>query len=196
MNRRPPKTLTQHALDATVKRLAQAAATRAFARKAPLIGALMASEDVIKKLAHAGHDLLAGHPAGARNELQQAITHAIGAGANVLGGVSVVGITAGLVGQVLARQHAQTLAAAKPLAPLEDRTLYGKLADQADHGLRLARSVLALRAGWQAMGEVVKASTEAGFEPNQANKLANSKANNKANNKASIKSGKKIRPAK
>jgi hypothetical protein len=154
MNRRPPKSLTQQALETTGKRLAQVVATRAFARKAPLIGALMASEDVIKKLAHAGHDLLAGHPAGARNELQQAITHAIGAGANILGGVSVVGITAGLVGQVLARQHADTLAASKPLAPLEDRTLYGRLFDQADKGLKMAQGVLTVRAQWQELSQV------------------------------------------
>lgn len=165
MNRRPPKTLTQHAVEATGKRLAQAVATRAFARKAPVIGALMASEDVIKKLAHAGHDLLAGHPAGARNELQQAITHAIGAGANILGGVSIVGITAGLVGQVLARQHADTLAAAKPLAPLEDRTLYGKLFDQANQGLKLARGVLELRAGWQALGQTMEPTKAATPSP-------------------------------
>ena len=133
------------------KRVAQAVAVHAFAKKAPIIGGLLASEEVIKKLAHASHDLLAGHPVGARNELQQAITHAVGAGVNILGGASIAGMTAGVVAQTLAQQHAATIAANKPIAPQESRTLYGKLADQANLGISFFQTVMIMREQWKSM---------------------------------------------
>jgi hypothetical protein len=122
------------------KRLTQAITARAFAKKAPILGAIMASEDVLRKLAHAGHDYLAGHPGGAKNELQQAITHAVGASVNLLGGVSLIGITTGLVAQTLAQRHAASIAATKPDAPDDARTLYGKLADKAGISAKLLQS--------------------------------------------------------
>lgn len=143
------KSAAKLATKAAGKRMAQAVAVHAFAKKAPILGGLLASEEVIKKLAHAGHDYLAGHPVGARNELQQAITHAVGAGVNILGGASIAGMTAGVVAQTLAQQHAATIAANKPIAPQQDRTLYGKLADQANLGITFFQTALAMREQWQ-----------------------------------------------
>lgn len=90
---------------------------KAFAKKAPIIGAIIASEDVLKKLHAASSDYLSGHPQGAKNELQQAVTHAVGAGVNFLGGVSLVGMSAGLVAQTMAQRFAQQLAEQKPAHP-------------------------------------------------------------------------------
>ena len=145
MNSKKVESVAQIATRVAGKRLAQAVAARTFAKKAPIIGALMASEDIIKKLAHAGHDYLAGHPVGAQNELQQAITHAIGAGVNLIGGASIVGMTAGVVAQTLAQQHAAGIAAAKPPAPKDKRTLYGKLSDTASQGAALLQNAMTMR---------------------------------------------------
>jgi hypothetical protein len=147
------KSITQVVGKQAAKRLTQAIAVRAFAKKAPVLGAIMAYEDVIKKLAHAGHDLLAGHPAGARNELQQAITHAVGAGVNLIGGVSLIGMTTGLVAQTLAQRHAASIAATKPNAPLETRTLYGKLADQAGIGASVLQKSVELQQNLQQLSQ-------------------------------------------
>ena len=145
MSSKKNDSLAKTAARVAAKRLAQAAAVRAFAKKAPLIGGLMASEDILKKLAHAGHDYLAGHPVGARNELQQAITHAIGAGVNLIGGASIVGMTAGVVAQTLAQQHAAGIAASKPAAPKQGRTLYGKITDTAQTGAALLQNAMTMR---------------------------------------------------
>lgn len=90
---------------------------RVFAKRAPIVGAIVASEDVLRKLGAAGSDFLSGHGAGAKNELQQAATHAIGSVANLLGGVSVIGMAAGMVVQAIAQTHAETIAARKPPHP-------------------------------------------------------------------------------
>lgn len=145
------KSVAKSATKVAGKRMAQAVAVHAFAKKAPILGGILASEEVIRKLAHAGHDLLAGHPVGARNELQQAITHAVGAGVNIIGGASIAGMTAGVVAQTLAQRHAAEIASKKPAAPDDSRTLYGKLADQAGFGVALIQGALLLRDQWQKM---------------------------------------------
>ncbi|MEN9865469.1 MAG: hypothetical protein RL748_1059, partial [Pseudomonadota bacterium] len=63
------KSVAKSATKVAGKRMAQAVAVHAIAKRAPILGGILASEEVIRKLAHAGHDLLAGHPVGARNEL-------------------------------------------------------------------------------------------------------------------------------
>jgi hypothetical protein len=166
------KSITKVVGKQAAKRLTQAIAVRAFAKKAPVLGAIMASEDVIKKLAHAGHDFLAGHPAGARNELQQAITHAIGAGVNLLGGVSLIGMTTGLVAQTLAQRHAATIAATKPDAPLENRTLYGKLADQAGVGVSLYQKAVEFREDLKQLGQFADKKTSVIKNPQLKNSSA------------------------
>ncbi|MBI3230309.1 MAG: hypothetical protein HYZ45_09090 [Burkholderiales bacterium] len=97
--------------------VARTLVAKAFAKKAPIIGAIIASEDVLKKLRAASEDLMNGHPEGAKNELQQAVTHAVGATVNFVGGVSIVGMTAGLVAQTMAQRHADQIAAQKPPHP-------------------------------------------------------------------------------
>lgn len=90
---------------------------KAFAKKAPILGAIIASEDVLKKLQAASSDFLSGHPEGAANELQQAITHAVGAGVNFIGGVSLVGMSTGMIAQTMAQHHAEQIAKQKPPHP-------------------------------------------------------------------------------
>jgi hypothetical protein len=148
---KPPQSVARVATRFAGKRLAQAVAMRAFAKKAPIIGALMASEDIFKKLVYAGHDYLSGHSAGAQNELQQAITHAVGAGVNLLGGASIIGMTAGVVAQTLAQQHAANIAAQKPIAPMDKRTLYGKFSDKASQSAALLQTAMTMQQQIQAL---------------------------------------------
>ncbi|WP_338846554.1 hypothetical protein V8J88_22760 [Massilia sp. W12] len=114
---------------------------KAFAKKAPVLGAIIASEDVLKKLQAAGSDWLSGHPEGAKNELQQAVTHAVGAGVNFIGGLSLIGMTGGLVAQAMAQRHAQQIAEKKPPHPKLDDSLLSKVKQTADKARKVKRAV-------------------------------------------------------
>jgi hypothetical protein len=128
--------------DAIKKAAVKTFATRAFAKKAPIVGAIIASEDVIRKLGAAGSDFLAGHREGAKNELQQAVSHAFGAAANFIGGVSVLGMTAGMVAQTMAQKYAENIAANKPPHPKKTTpTFYAGVVKKAKSAASTAKVV-------------------------------------------------------
>jgi hypothetical protein len=116
-------------------------AAKAFAKKAPIIGAIIATEDVLRKLGAAGNDYLSGHPAGAANELQQAITHAVGAAVNFIGGVSILGMTTGMVAQTMAQRHAASIASKKPPRPDNEPTVYSSVVKKAKDAATTAKAV-------------------------------------------------------
>lgn len=125
--------------------VARTLVAKAFAKKAPIIGAIIASEDVLKKLRAAGEDWMSGHPEGAKNEFQQAVTHAVGATVNFVGGVSLVGMSAGLIAQTMAQRHAEQIAQKKPQHPDDEEGMLGnavKRAKQASQTAKVVETVL------------------------------------------------------
>jgi hypothetical protein len=123
------------------KTVVRTIAARAFAKKAPILGAILASEDVLKKLGAAGLDYMAGHKLGAKNELQQAITHAVGAAVNFAGSMSILGMTAGMVAQTMAQRHADSIAAKKPPPPDIKPTMYTTVVNTAKAAAITAKAV-------------------------------------------------------
>ncbi len=117
---------------------------KAFAKKAPIIGALISSEDVLKNLRAASGDLITGHPEGAKNELQQAVTHAVGATVNFVGGVSLVGMSAGLIAQTMAQRYANQIAAQKPIHPNLDDDILSSVVKRAKRAGKTAKIVEAI----------------------------------------------------
>lgn len=120
------------------KLLVRTVAAKAFAKKTPIIGAIIASEDVFRSLGAAGSDYFSGHKEGAKNELQQAVSHAVGSAANFIGGVSILGLTSGMVAQTMAQKFAESIAAKKPPHPNPKPAFYDSAVNTAKTTVKTA----------------------------------------------------------